>query len=619
MSDDEGGTPSTSGEGKAFPGKALAASQRGRRLLAVLREETPFPPRLLTAIHAKIMDPTSSPKAFGGYLERARAKLATILKRQEQDALSKGIRHTLWNRHVPLVPPSLRCMSWAKLLGLPVHDRKRHIDDPYHSINTYRPMGSDRQIAVDVPRCHQYHHLMSGVEGHRKLHLMCKAWLSLHPTFVYWQGVDSIAAVILSTAFNDVPLATAALGAVVNTYVPHYYNKDRTMDQQLHTYTHVLTYVDPDLALHLEHMEVKPELYTISWFLTLFAHILPTEKVYLIWDRLFKSRSLGFTVCMAVALMSQMREGICSSDFSGCVSLLSTSALQGAINVAKAAVDAEVLLQFVPQSIQCPKYNVALGSLVRTSVCALIEAAELAEAYQLRTERAYRFRSDEDEEAATEDEDSDEDNLFEPHWADTGIFLIDVRTHDEILGLVGRAETSSTRSSSVTTIATTVAAGSSGRDINDASISKTSTAIGSPTANFCNTAIIGALHLPYDGIDGWDVDAVIQLLCNRKNLWLPALHSKGTVVGGDASAHHVHPAEPLSEFEEFVKQQSEASPLKTFLSNAPHVVIVAGKDPEAGQSAAQSLLRAGTACVTMLLGGIQQLGKAAPHLIVDLD
>ena len=59
------------------------------------------------------------------------------------------------------------------------------------------------QIEVDVPRCHQYCELLSSPVGHLKLKRLLKAWVTAHPEYVYWQGLDSLCAPFLYLHFND--------------------------------------------------------------------------------------------------------------------------------------------------------------------------------------------------------------------------------------------------------------------------------------------------------------------------------------------------------------------------------------------------------------------------------
>ena len=59
------------------------------------------------------------------------------------------------------------------------------------------------QIEVDIPRCHQYHQLLSSPTAHAKLKRVLKAWVVNNPQYVYWQGLDSLCAPFLALNFND--------------------------------------------------------------------------------------------------------------------------------------------------------------------------------------------------------------------------------------------------------------------------------------------------------------------------------------------------------------------------------------------------------------------------------
>ena len=59
------------------------------------------------------------------------------------------------------------------------------------------------QIEVDIPRCHQYHELLSSPAAHAKFKRVLKAWVVSHPQYVYWQGLDSLSAPFLALNFNN--------------------------------------------------------------------------------------------------------------------------------------------------------------------------------------------------------------------------------------------------------------------------------------------------------------------------------------------------------------------------------------------------------------------------------
>lgn len=94
------------------------------------------------------------------------------------------------------IPPLLRGPIWAALLGvLP--------NASYTKIDKFTATSTDRQIEVDIPRCHQYDELLSSPDGHRKLKRLLKAWVTAHPQYVYWQGLDSLTAPFLYLNFNN--------------------------------------------------------------------------------------------------------------------------------------------------------------------------------------------------------------------------------------------------------------------------------------------------------------------------------------------------------------------------------------------------------------------------------
>ena len=61
----------------------------------------------------------------------------------------------------------------------------------------------DRQIELDLPRCHPYHPLICSNQGRSCMKRILKAWvLSETGSHVYWQGLDSILAPFV-TLFKD--------------------------------------------------------------------------------------------------------------------------------------------------------------------------------------------------------------------------------------------------------------------------------------------------------------------------------------------------------------------------------------------------------------------------------
>ena len=73
----------------------------------------------------------------------------------------------------------------------------------YENIDKDSPSPVDRQIEVDIPRCHQYNQLLASPHGHRKLKRVLKAWVTTNPDLVYWQ-VHTILTVIFMTILTEI-------------------------------------------------------------------------------------------------------------------------------------------------------------------------------------------------------------------------------------------------------------------------------------------------------------------------------------------------------------------------------------------------------------------------------
>jgi TBC domain-containing protein kinase-like protein len=71
------------------------------------------------------------------------------------------------------IPSILRGRIWAALLGVP-----KDTQAIYNSIDKDSPAPIDRQIDLDIPRCHQYHPLLATEEGHAKMRRILKCWVA---------------------------------------------------------------------------------------------------------------------------------------------------------------------------------------------------------------------------------------------------------------------------------------------------------------------------------------------------------------------------------------------------------------------------------------------------------
>ncbi|CAD6187272.1 unnamed protein product [Caenorhabditis auriculariae] len=262
------------------------------------------------------------------------ANLAVIVK--EKDALYQAKRMSLLRHLVSAKgfneakdflkstvrqdnPPVYRNAAWSVLLD--VDDSDNFL---FWSLNTLQPHPSDRQLDVDIPRCHQYEEMMTSPAAHAALRRLLKAWLLTNERYVYWQGCDSLAAPFLLLNFNRPETALACLNEFIKRYLHDFFLKDNSaiIQEYLTVFNHLLAYVDAPLYSHLAELGFFPELYAIPWFLTCFAHVLPMHKLLHIWDQVLLHDS-SFPLFVGLALMRQLRPKLIIASFNDAILLFS--------------------------------------------------------------------------------------------------------------------------------------------------------------------------------------------------------------------------------------------------------------------------------------------------------
>uniref|UniRef100_A0A673W2V0 TBC1 domain containing kinase n=1 Tax=Salmo trutta TaxID=8032 RepID=A0A673W2V0_SALTR len=201
-------------------------------------------------------------------------------------------KNLVWKEARVDIPPLIRGLAWAALLGV-----EGDIQAKYDSIDKDTPIPTDRQIEVDIPRCHQYDELLSSPQGHRKFRRVLKAWVVSHPDLVYWQ-VTHIHTVLWS---------------IDNSHV---------IQEYLTVFSQMIAFHDPELSNHLNEIGFIPDLYAIPWFLTMFTHVFPLHKIFHLWDTLLLGNS-SFPFCIGVAILQQLRDRLLANGFNECILLFS--------------------------------------------------------------------------------------------------------------------------------------------------------------------------------------------------------------------------------------------------------------------------------------------------------
>ncbi|XP_054634685.1 TBC domain-containing protein kinase-like protein isoform X3 [Dunckerocampus dactyliophorus] len=217
------------------------------------------------------------------------------------------------------IPPLVRGLAWAALLGI-----EGDIQAKYESVDKDTPIPTDRQIEVDIPRCHQYDELLSSPQGHIKFRRVLKAWVVSHPDLVYWQGLDSLCAPFLYLNFDNEALAYSCMSAFIPKYLYNFFLKDNShvIQEYLTVFSQMIAFHDPELSNHLNEIGFIPDLYAIPWFLTMFTHVFPLHKIFHLWDTLLLGNS-SFPFCIGVAILKQLRDRLLANGFNECILLFS--------------------------------------------------------------------------------------------------------------------------------------------------------------------------------------------------------------------------------------------------------------------------------------------------------
>ncbi|KAG8014732.1 TBC domain-containing protein kinase-like protein, partial [Nibea albiflora] len=225
----------------------------------------------------------------------------------------------VWKEARVDIPPLVRGLAWAALLAI-----EGDIQAKYESTDKDTPIPTDRQIEVDIPRCHQYDELLSSPQGHIKFRRVLKAWVVSHPDLVYWQGLDSLCAPFLYLNFNNEALAYACMSAFIPKYLYNFFLKDNShvIQEYLTVFSQMIAFHDPELSNHLNEIGFIPDLYAIPWFLTMFTHVFPLHKIFHLWDTLLLGNS-SFPFCIGVAILQQLRDRLLANGFNECILLFS--------------------------------------------------------------------------------------------------------------------------------------------------------------------------------------------------------------------------------------------------------------------------------------------------------
>jgi len=162
-------------------------------------------------------------------------------------------------------------------------------------------------IEVDVQR-NKFTEIRQDRSKLLSLQTVLKAWVLSHENHEYRQGLDMIASPLMYV-FGDHVLVHA-LDRIIRCYGQGYFYRGGTLEvfsSYMHSLSALLTFWDPEFALHLSNQSIAPELFAIPWFTTIFSAMFNLHETIFIWDFLLHFPS-DFMISIAVAILLQMKD-----------------------------------------------------------------------------------------------------------------------------------------------------------------------------------------------------------------------------------------------------------------------------------------------------------------------
>ena len=269
------------------------------------------------------------------------------------------------------VPSPLRRLCWQMILGIDEHIARSTYSSYRRKADYYRANKAQsshiknltRQLSKDLPRCHRYHHVMKLPEIQSLIHRIIASWILGSKQRIYWQGLDSVCAAF-AVAFRSEALAFSCMDAFLSRLLPGIFVDDNStvLQERLLRLQQLLSFLDPELSAHFFSVGITPNLYAIPWLMTLFAHILPLNLLFQVWDVLLglhqhshcvaeKGGPEMLSVLFAVCFLSELRVTLIKSNFEQAVAYLTRLpiSLDPVVHAALARLPAAFLL--IPRSV----------------------------------------------------------------------------------------------------------------------------------------------------------------------------------------------------------------------------------------------------------------------------
>lgn len=233
------------------------------------------------------------------------------------------------------VPPKVRGEIWLRLIGNPMG-----ITQEFFFINVSKAQrlreqleigdfeaigkeGSLKFIKTDISRTfHQMGYFREGSPLNFQLRDLLEAFTLCRPDIGYVQGMSYVAGILL---LNLEPYkAFMLLVNIISSplLIPFYMLDQGGITRRCQVFRLLLRHNLPELSDHFENEGVKPGMFLIEWFLTLFARTLNQELTSRIWD-IFIYQGPLVMYQTGIALLKILSGSLVNEDLGGIMGIIS--------------------------------------------------------------------------------------------------------------------------------------------------------------------------------------------------------------------------------------------------------------------------------------------------------
>mmetsp|Transcript_6489 Transcript_6489/g.11349 ORF Transcript_6489/g.11349 Transcript_6489/m.11349 type:complete len:761 (-) Transcript_6489:2527-4809(-) len=255
------------------------------------------------------------------------------------------------------IPETLRPLVWRKLLDVDEDDGGYY--NFLEECKISQPI--QRQLAVDIQRCHQYLPFLSSPYGKARLERILQLWLWSNPQVSYYQGFDSVCAVFVVVFAESESLAFNCFSEMMRKYL--YSVQGSALSETLRVFRNLLHFLDPVLGFTLTQQKIGPDLYALPWLLTLFAHVFSMDKVCSLWDVLLLKTSV-YPFFVSAAMLSVYRTELLKLPPEALLRELQS--LPHKADMSKVINEADRFYQSTPYSVTQPCYDITPQLLQNT-------------------------------------------------------------------------------------------------------------------------------------------------------------------------------------------------------------------------------------------------------------